>query len=46
MMQGVMVHAYDLSTWEAETGELQVKGEPQQLSEILSNLVRPCFKYM
>ena len=38
------VHAYNPSTWEAETGESQVGGQPQQLRKALRNLVRPCFK--
>ena len=33
---GVMVHACNPSTWEAETGGLQVRGQPQELSETLS----------
>ena len=41
---GVMVHAGNLSTWEAETGGWQIRGQPQLLSEVLCNLVRPCFK--
>ena len=40
----VVVHTRNPSTWEAETGELQVHGQPQQLSEALCNIVRPCFK--
>ena len=32
------------STWEAEAEGLQVGGQPQHISEALSNLVRTCFK--
>ena len=38
------VHACNPSTWEAETGESQVCGQPPLLSEALCNLVRPCYK--
>uniref|UniRef100_A0A8C6EX01 Uncharacterized protein n=1 Tax=Marmota marmota marmota TaxID=9994 RepID=A0A8C6EX01_MARMA len=31
-------------TWEVETGRSKVQDQPQQLSEALSNLVRPCLK--
>ena len=41
---GVVAHAFNPSTWEAETGGSQVRGQPQPLSEALRNLVRPCFK--
>ena len=41
---GVVVHTYNPSTWEAKTGGSQVQNQPQQLSETLSNLARPCFK--
>ena len=37
-------HTGNLSTWEAETGGSWVRGQPQQLSETLSNLARPCFQ--
>ena len=40
----MMAHACNPSTWEAEIGGSQVQGQPQQCSEALSNLVRPCFK--
>ena len=33
----MLVHAYDPSTWEAETEGSQVRGQPQQV-------VRLCFK--
>ena len=41
---GMVAHACNPSTWEAETGGSQVRGQPQLLSEALRNLVRPCFK--
>ena len=41
---GVVAHACHPSTWEAETGGSQVRGQPQQLIKALSNLVRNCFK--
>ena len=41
---GVVAHACNPSTWEAETGGSQVGGQPQLPSEALRNLVRPCFK--
>ena len=34
---GVVAHACNPSTWEAETGGSQVRGQPQQISET-------CFK--
>ena len=37
-------NACNSSTWEAETGGSQVQGQPQQLSKVLSNVVRSCFK--
>ena len=40
----MVAHAYNPSTWEAETGGSQVEGQPQQFSETLSNLVRPYFQ--
>ena len=40
----MVVHGCNPSTWEAETGELQVSSQPQQLSEAFCNVVRPCFK--
>ena len=40
----MVAHACNPSTWEAETRELQVLGQPQQHSEALHNLVRPCFQ--
>ena len=40
----MVAHACNPSTWEAETGGLQVLSQPQLLSEALRNLVRPCFK--
>ena len=40
----MVVHTYNPSTWETETGGSQVRDQPQQLSETLSNLERPCFK--
>ena len=40
----MVVHACNPSTWEAEIGGSQVRGQPQKLSEALPNLVRPCFK--
>ena len=40
----MVAHTYNPSTWEAETGGLQVQGQPQQISEALTNLVRPCFQ--
>ena len=40
---GMVAHACNPS-WEAETGGSQVQGQPQQLREARSNLVRPCFK--
>ena len=43
-MLGVVAHACNPSTWEAETGGSQVRGQPQQFSEALSNLVRHCFQ--
>ena len=42
--QGVVAHSCNPSTWEAETGGSQVRGQPQLLREALCNLVRPCFK--
>ena len=39
-----MARACNPSTWESETGGLQVHGQPQLLSEALRNLGRPCFK--
>ena len=44
MELSVVVHACNPSTWEAETGGMQVRGQPQLLSEALRNSVRPCFK--
>ena len=44
MPLGVVVYACNHSTWEAETGGLQFGDQPQQFSETLSKLVRPCFK--
>ena len=41
---GVVAHACNPSTWEAETGGTQVRSQPQLLSEALCNLVRACFK--
>ena len=38
-----MVHACNPSTWEAETGGSQVRGQSQQVVRLI-NLVRPCFK--
>ena len=38
----MVVHACNPSTWEAETGGSQVRDQPRQLSEALSNLARPC----
>ena len=32
---GVITHAYNSSTWEAETGGSQVQSQPQQLNETL-----------
>ena len=32
------------STWEAEIGGSQLRDQPQQLSEALRKLVRPCFQ--
>ena len=40
----MVVHACNPSTWEAETGESQVRSQPQQLQEALNNLVRPSFE--
>ena len=40
----MVAHTCNPSTWEAETGGSQVRGQPQLLSETLHNLVRPCFK--
>ena len=40
----MVAHTCNPSTWEAETGGSQVQGQPQQVSENLSNLVRSCFK--
>ena len=40
----MVVHTCNPSTGEAETGGSQVRGQPQQFSEALSNLVRPCFQ--
>ena len=40
----VVAHACNSSIWETETGGSQVCDQPQQLSETLSNLARPCFK--
>ena len=40
----MVAHTCNPSTWEAETGGSQVRGQPQLLSEALRNLVRPCFK--
>ena len=36
---GLVVHACNPRTWEAETGGSQVQDQSQQLSETLSNLV-------
>ena len=44
MSPGVVAHACNPGTWEAETGGSQVHGQPQLLSEALHNLLRPCFK--
>ena len=35
MQPGVVAHACNPSTWEAETGGLQVRSQPQQFSETL-----------
>ena len=40
----VVLHTCNPSTWEVETGGSQVCGQPQKLSEVLRNLVRPYFK--
>ena len=40
----MVAHACNSNTWEAETGRSQVRDQPQQLSEALHNLMRPCFK--
>ena len=40
----VLVHAYNPSIWETETGGSQVHSQPQQPCEAFRNLVRPCFK--
>ena len=40
----MVAQACNPSTWEAETGGSQVFSEPQLPSEVLCNLVRPCFK--
>ena len=40
-MPGMVAHPCNPSTWEAETGGLQIGDQPQQLSEALCNLVRP-----
>ena len=37
-------HTCNPSTLEAQTGGSQVHGQPQQFSEALCNLVRPCSK--
>ena len=39
----MVVHACNPSTWEAETGGSQVRGQLQLLSEALRNFVRPGF---
>ena len=41
---GVVAHTCNPSTWEAEKGESQVRGQPQLFREAPCNLVRPCFK--
>ena len=43
-LSGAVVHTCNPSAWEAETGGSQVQGQPQQFSEALSNLMRPCFQ--
>ena len=40
----VVVYSCNPSTWEAEAGGSQVPGQPQLLSEALSNLVTPYFQ--
>ena len=40
----MVVHTCNPSTWEAETGRLQVQSQPQQFSKTLSNLARSYFK--
>ena len=40
----MVAHTCNPSTSEDETGGLQVQGQPQKLSTILSNLAKPCFK--
>ena len=40
----VVVDACNPSTWEAETGGSHVRSQPQQFSEAVSNLVKPCFQ--
>jgi hypothetical protein len=36
VMPGMVVHPYNLSIWEAEAGESQVKAQPELHSETLS----------
>ena len=38
---GTVAHACNPSTWETDTGGSQVRDQPQQLSETVSNLARP-----
>ena len=45
--QGVVVHAFNPGTWEAETGEFWVGGQPGLLSEFQDsqgNTEKPCLK--
>ena len=41
---GMVAHAYNPNTWEAETGGSQVRSQPWQLSKTLNNFGRTCFK--